>query len=172
MTLSYYQPDPETESNYLTTAVVLTSSKIVQGVQVNGYNFAGQVAVLTSSTSTSQSTSSQSATSSQTSSTTSTAATGSGKESGSSLGTGAIAGISIGVALSVIGVICLLAGILYVRRQKAKHSYMVTPNSSNKKPNNAPVEVQEMDGHAIQEAPGGDVNPKWRAHEMYEMDGR
>lgn len=166
MTLSYYLPDPVTDGNYITTTAILTSSKIVQGVQINGYNFAGQIATTISSTPTAQSTS-QYLTSSQTTSITSGAALPGTTKSDSSLTTGVIAGISVGVALSVIGFICLLVGILYVRRQKVKHRYMVTPTVSDKKPENAPVEFQEMDGRGrIQEVPSGDVIPKWGTHEM------
>jgi hypothetical protein len=158
-----------TEGNYITTTAVLTSSKIAQGVQVNGYNFASQVV---SSTSTTQSTSSPSLTSSQPVSTTPATSTAGATKSGASLGTGAITGISVGVVLSVIGVLSLVAGILYARRHRVKHSYVVTPTPNSKKPENETAEFQEMDGRGtIQEMPGGYVNPKWRAHERgYEMD--
>ena len=73
----------------------------------------------------------------------------------------------------MIGVLCLLAGILYVRRQRAKYSYMVTPNLSDKKADNVAVEYQELDGRGvIQEVGGGDVNSKRPSQETYEMDGR
>ena len=169
MTLSYYQPDPLTEGNYISTTAVLTASKIAQGVQVNGYNFAGQVVSLTSTT---QSTSSPPLTSSQPVSTTPATSTAGATKSGGSLGTAAITGISVGVALSVIGVLSLLAGILYARRQRVKYNYVVTPTPNGMKPENAPAEFREMDGRGtIQEMPGGYINSKSRVHERaHEMD--
>ncbi|KAF2432640.1 hypothetical protein EJ08DRAFT_125819 [Tothia fuscella] len=119
--ISYTASDPL--SNWITTKTTVTSSQYMNAVAMRGWN------VGSSTTSSSGSASRTSTGSPQSSS-----VSGTGKPS-SGLSTGAKAGIGVGVALGVVGLLCLLAAVFLVKRkskrQKGPPPEIGTPHGVN-----------------------------------------
>ena len=144
-TATYYIFDSKSTFNNIKTTEYLPSAKLIQAVQINGYNIgpisstSKSLSSTQSSTSTQRATSTQSPTShqtftlsSQTQSMPSNTAVPTANSS-SGLGRGPIIGIAVGVSLSVIGIISLLATVWYFRRHRPKSQYLVAPSITGAK---------------------------------------
>lgn len=129
-TVTYYYDNPKNTSNFILTTEYLPVSKIIQAVQVNGYNIGSPFPTVSSTTSSSTSASPsptlQPSIASQTASSSPPSSTASAVNNSTGLGTGPIVGIAVAATLVVLGAIAALAFIWYRRRQRAKQQYLTT----------------------------------------------
>jgi hypothetical protein len=166
-TVTYYYDNPKNTSNFIQTTEYLPESKIIQAVQVNGYNIGSPFPTVSSTTSSSTSASPsptlQPSIASQTASSSPPSSTASAVNNSTGLGTGPIVGIAVGALLVVLGAIAALAFTWYRRRQRANQQYTTAPplNDGNTafEVSGIPAARSEMEGSNAYEVQGS--KPGW-----------
>jgi hypothetical protein len=179
-TVTYYYNDPENTSNFIQTTEYLPVSKIIQAVQVNGYNIGSPFPTVSSTTSSSTSASPSPTLQPsptialQTASSSPPSSTASAVNNSTGLGAGPIVGIAVGASLVVLGAIAALAFIWYRRRQRAKQQYTTAPplNDGNTafEVSGIPAVRSEMEGSNAYEVQGS--KPGWAGSDApLELEG-